>query len=900
MEASLVFTVFIVSCLGFINTNNVPQTTDAYAFTNSQKFIEVHRHTEVQVNKSEVQRYHVAKFDFARIATPYIVSLWIIIVGLAKIGFHVTPKLSKICPESVVLMALGVIIGFIIHFTKIIEPGTSQPLTPDLFFFYMLPPIVMDAGYHMPNRLFFDNLMSILLYAVLGTVWNAMLIGFALYWCGQSGLFGVDLPLLDVLLFSSIVSAVDPVAVLAIFEEIGVNEILYIIVFGESLLNDAVTVVLYKMFEGYTKMGFQNIEPIDYIAGIASFFVISLGGTFMGVIWGLAAAFVSRFTHHVKIIEPCFVFVMAYLAYLSAEMFHLSGILSLTFCGITMKNYVEENVTQTSQTTLKYAMKMLANSSESIIFLFLGVCTVNDDHDWNTMFVVLTIVFCLIFRSLGVVLLTAIANRFRLHKLSGIEQFIMSYGGLRGAVAFALVLVINEKIIPTKKMMVTTVIALVYFTVFLQGMTVGPLVKILKVPVSNRYEMSMNERIHTRLMDHLMAGIEDISGMMVGNYKIRDKFRYFNNKYLKQWFVRDSQDKGMSSRKIFETYSRLNLQDAINMVNKQNLLHMYNNNNISSSKSLSALFRTYTQANLVNLQNVAEAEATTSPLGATSDGFFNFDIGNVEYSPSKRDMAEAEIHHILNDFMFKPIKRYREYTRADLDEDLTTHPPFQHQMRMQIRHLISQNRKRKAKKKMASNDSSNSLHTSTNSRHLPQEKPHPSKTHYLKSSSMYLPSYESSSSPDECGITFTAKSSPDVSDTVNAPSESNAPQTATESTLPWRRTSTNYEGSSSISGPLRQEEFPPWIANKEYIANYASPTNTLLQTLDKGPKKAAYEIFTISEGNEPRANGSDKGSERGSGKGSPESKSPHPPSHSSAINLGFEEDDTSLNTVSKL
>lgn len=85
------------------------------------------------------------------------------------------------------------------------------------------------------------------------------------------------------------------------------------------------------MFEGYAEMtkvgGIESVLPIDYVAGIASFFVISLGGTFMGVIWGLLAAFVSRFTHHVKIIEPIFVFVMAYLAYLSAEMFHLSGIL---------------------------------------------------------------------------------------------------------------------------------------------------------------------------------------------------------------------------------------------------------------------------------------------------------------------------------------------------------------------------------------------------------------------------------------------------------------------------------------------------------------------------------------------------------------------------------------------
>ena len=74
---------------------------------------------------------------------------------------------------------------------------------------------------------------------------------------------------------------------------------------------------------------------------------------------------------------------------------------SITFCGITMKNYVEGNISPKSHTTVKYAMKMLSSSSETIIFMFLGVNTVNDQHDWNTAFILLTILFCSFFRAVG-------------------------------------------------------------------------------------------------------------------------------------------------------------------------------------------------------------------------------------------------------------------------------------------------------------------------------------------------------------------------------------------------------------------------------------------------------------------------------------------------------------------
>lgn len=159
-------------------------------------------------------------------------------------------------------------------------------------------------------------------------MWSLSPPGASLWAVGLTGLYSCKTPLLDMFLFSSLISAVDPVAVLAVFEEIQVNEILYIVVFGESLLNDAVTVVLYNAFEKYVQMKWENIIYVDFLSGFVNFFVVAMGGTVIGVIWGVATGFVTRFTNEVRVIEPIFIFVMAYLAYLNAEIFHMSGILA--------------------------------------------------------------------------------------------------------------------------------------------------------------------------------------------------------------------------------------------------------------------------------------------------------------------------------------------------------------------------------------------------------------------------------------------------------------------------------------------------------------------------------------------------------------------------------------------
>nr|CAI5853582.1 unnamed protein product [Callosobruchus analis] len=758
----------------------------------------------------QVTRYPVISVSFHRVETPFIIGLWIFFASLAKIGFHMAPKLSEIFPESCLLIFVGLLIGVVlVHMTDSVH---VSPLTPDTFFFYMLPPIILDAGYFMPNRLFFDHLGTILLFAVIGTIFNALTIGASLWAVGLTGLFACDTPLLDMFLFGSLISAVDPVAVLAVFEEIQVNEILYIVVFGESLLNDAVTVVLYHLFESYSEMGLDNILYVDVLSGFLNFWVVALGGTVIGVFWGVATALVTRYTNEVRVIEPIFIFVMSYLAYLNAEVFHMSGILAITFCGITMKNYVEANISNKSHTTIKYAMKMLSSSSETIIFMFLGVATVNKNHDWNTWFVLLTILFCSVYRVIGVVIFTAVANRFRLHQLSTVEKFVMSYGGLRGAVAFALVLLIDPRTVKLQPMFMTTTIAVVYFTVFFQGITIKPLVKILNVKTAEKRKPTMNERIHERLMDHCMAGIEDIVGQH-GNYHIRDRFKRFDNRFIRPYLLRNHQG---AEPKILETYSKLAMRDAMEYMRR----NASTIGNISGTESMSAIFRNYTNAGNLNGRCDLDQTVTGSSFSQLDSSTWNIDMQELEYNPSRKDLTDAKIHHLLAEELVKPYRRVSHrklsYSRhAVKDRDLSTQVNYK--MHYNMRRLVADKGRH---------------HHKRHSKKLNKDG---------KQNHVSFPEFQQNGSAKQfCHVTDESifsdpgkrmsRGSIDAGDLMRVTTP-----TATEMMLPWKR------GEEEGSGPVQQSEFPAWASNKEYLA-YNSPSATFLGGLEN-PRSSVIGLF---------------------------------------------------------
>ena len=473
---------------------------------------------------------------------PMVTSGMIIGVVILKIIFHHMEWLAKILPESCVLIIIGILVGTFLHYVILddilhIENSgeTSFPkFTADLFFNVLLPPIILDSAFALFDNAFFDNFASIITFAVFGTLFNTFSIGYSLYGLSAFGLLGpitalnyttnsteeMFLAPSECLIFSSLISAVDPVAVLAIFEELNVNVGLYFLVFGESLFNDGVTVVLYNTF--IALLDINIIGALEIVMALLSFVCVVLGGTFIGFFNALFASYVTTFTEHVRVAEPLVLYSFAYMSFLGAEVFHWSGIISLIAYGITVKRYGFQNISKKSYTTVKYSIKTLASTSDCIIFLFLGLELIQQHHNFHVGFIIATIILCLIFRFISTYLFAFIVNIWRRDKIDLKSQFIMAYGGLRGAVGFSLVVVLDVELW-YRELFVTACLAMVFFTVFLQGATIKLFVKLFDIQLQEKEEKRICNDVQTKLMSDIMEGV----GAVVGRQKVKNRFYEF-------------------------------------------------------------------------------------------------------------------------------------------------------------------------------------------------------------------------------------------------------------------------------------------------------------------------------------------------------------------------------------
>ena len=161
-----------------------------------------------------------------------------------------------------------------------------------------------------------------LLHALVGTIINTLLTGTFLWLA--SPVFLLPLPLMDAFIFGSLISATDPIAVLAIFEEVHVNERLSILVNGESVLNDAAGITLYGFFLGLkAELGPDELVDAGIVfQAIAQFLVIAIGGACWGVLFGGLASIATRFTGVLSTVEPLLILGTAWISYLIADCNH--------------------------------------------------------------------------------------------------------------------------------------------------------------------------------------------------------------------------------------------------------------------------------------------------------------------------------------------------------------------------------------------------------------------------------------------------------------------------------------------------------------------------------------------------------------------------------------------------
>ncbi|XP_060600356.1 Na(+)/H(+) exchanger protein 7-like [Ruditapes philippinarum] len=478
---------------------------------------------------------------FSHVEYPLIFSLVVIFAGLSKLGFHYSHFLSSKVPESCVLIILGLIFGVILHYSG--EADNVKLYAPHEFFLFLLPPIILESAFSLHDRTFAENIGGVLLFAVLGTILNCFLIGLSMYGLYKAGAMeDVNTSLVQMLVFSALIVAVDPVAVLAVFQEVGVNNTLYFLVFGESLLNDGVTVVLYNVMQIFNTMPTITVDQI--FLGIAKFFIVVFFGLAIGIICGLLSSFITKYTNSVKVVEPLIVFGFAYLSYILSELFEFSGIVSIIACGIIQVHYAFHNVTNKSRLAIKFFAKVMATASEIIIFLFLGIVTIKQTHDWKTGFTLWALFFCILYRFAVTYGLSLCINKFstgRIRKIRLDEMFMISYGGLRGAVCFSLVALVDENEIPMKNMFVTTTLFVIFFTVFVQGGTIKWLVRKLRVKLAESTpDMQITEELSNHVFDHIMAGIEEIVGYTTGEHHIKEKLDHIDDTVMRPKLLRNA------------------------------------------------------------------------------------------------------------------------------------------------------------------------------------------------------------------------------------------------------------------------------------------------------------------------------------------------------------------------
>jgi len=355
------------------------------------------------------------------------------------LGKHIPSTLASM----LISMGLGISIRHMINWGWV----TSKEFTiidGSVLNYFLLPMIIFQAGWCMPLEVFLPQFPYVLIFALLGTFISMAFIActsWGLHMVGWSSLHNWQANLA----YASLISSTDPVSTLVVFNKLQLSQIqpmLNTLVLGESLLNDAVAIVMFK--------GFNMVHEVGAGSDFAQVITLFMGSVLWGVLVSSALILLMRLSHlpGETSSEVLYVFLSSFLIYSSAESVYLSGIIATLLAGVTFKIYGSKHLTQKGEKQTTKFLEVMGQFSDLAVFVMCGTSTALI-RSWEGLFFGLTMVLqCLSGRAIMIVICSNLTNFFKWlcaseERITWKQQVVMWAAGLRGGISLVLAMEID-------------------------------------------------------------------------------------------------------------------------------------------------------------------------------------------------------------------------------------------------------------------------------------------------------------------------------------------------------------------------------------------------------------------------------------------------------------------------
>lgn len=359
-------------------------------------------------------------------------------------------------PYSVGLVLAGIILSF---WPQLPEIGFSR----ELIFTVLLPPLIFEAALSIPLQELWSDLPVILTLATVGVFVSACVTGIGLHYI-------VKWEWSSAVIFGMLIAATDPVSVLATLKNVKKRGRLPLLMEAESLLNDGTAAVAFTVSLSFL----LGAKVTPYEVGKVVIETIG-GGILCGAIIAIIALLVARKTED-HLIEITLTTVAAYGSFLMAERYEVSGVLATLTAGLILGNFGRRgSISERGKVAVESFWEYGGFVANSLVFLLLGITGSKENffRFWTTALAAILLVLAGRAAAIYVLLLPFSRSAMRVRAL---DQHVLFWGGLRGALALVLALGIPAAI-PRRQEIITVSFAVVAFSVFVQGLTVAPLLR---------------------------------------------------------------------------------------------------------------------------------------------------------------------------------------------------------------------------------------------------------------------------------------------------------------------------------------------------------------------------------------------------------------------------------------